>query len=80
MWVINLSGSVTDTSAKYRINGFDKSYSDYLKNDSNFNIVSCMMFGVDEQKNYCENIAHRRFKAKYWRPIVIKIAIQADMR
>ena len=80
LWVINLSGSVTDTSAKYRINGFDKSYSDYLKNDSNFNIVSCMMFGVDEQKNYCENIAHRRFKAKYWRPMVIKIAIQADMR
>ena len=28
------------------------------------------------RKRYCEEDANRRFKARFWRPITIKIAIQ----
>lgn len=75
LWVMNLSGEATDTSAKYKIRGYDKAYSDSLKNDKNFNIVACMMISIEECKRYCEEEANRQFKAKYWRPITIKIAI-----
>jgi hypothetical protein len=38
--VMNLSGECTDTSAKYKIRGYDKDYADSLKSDKNFNIVA----------------------------------------
>lgn len=76
LWVMNLSGEATDTSAKYKIRGYDKEYSDSLKDDKNFNIVARMMIPIEECKRYCEEEANRRFKDKYWRPITIKIAIQ----
>lgn len=76
LWVMNLSGEATDTSAKYKISGYDKAYSDFLKDDKNFNIVARMLIPIEECKRYCEEEANRRFKAKYWRPITIKIAIQ----
>ena len=76
LWVMNLSGEATDTSAKYKIRGYDKEYADSLKDDKNFNIVARMMVSVEECKRYCEEEADRGFKAKFWRPITIKIAIQ----
>lgn len=76
LWVMNLSGEVTDTSAKYKIQGYDKAYSDSLKDDKNFNIVARMMIPMEECKRYCEEEANRKFRYKFWRPITIKIAIQ----
>ncbi len=76
LWVMNLSGEVTDTSAKYKIQGYDKAYSDSLKDDKNFNIVARMMIPMEECKRYCEEEANRKFRSKFWRPITIKIAIQ----
>lgn len=74
VWVMNLSGEFTDTSAKYKIRGYDKNYADFLKNDKNFNIVARMMILMEERKRFCQEEAGRRFK-KYWNPITIKIAI-----
>ena len=76
LWIMNLSGEVTDTSAKYRIRGYNKSYSDSLMDDKNFNIVARMMIPLEECKRYCEKEANRKFRAKFWRAITIKIAIQ----
>lgn len=75
LWVINLSGDITDTSAKYRIREYSKAYSDSLKDDKNFNIVARMLIPLEECKRYCEEEAHRGYKKKYWRPITLKIAI-----
>lgn len=47
LWIMNLSGEVTDTSAKYRIRGYNKSYSDSLMDDKNFNIVARMMIPLE---------------------------------
>lgn len=74
VWVMNLSGECTDTSAKYKIRGYDKDYADFLKNDKNFNIVARMLIPMEECKRFCQEEAGRRFK-KYWNPITIKIAI-----
>lgn len=76
LWVMNLSGEVTDTSAKYKIKGYDKAYSDSLMDDKNFIIVARMMIPMEECKRYCEEETNRKFRAKFWRPITIKIAIQ----
>lgn len=76
LWVMNLSGEVTDTSAKYKIKGYDKAYSDSLMDDKNFNIVARMMIPMEECKRYCEEETNRKFRVKFWRPITIKIAIQ----
>lgn len=76
LWIMNLSGDTTDTSAKYKISKYSKEHSDNLKNDKNFNIVTGMNISLEECKRFCEEEAHRQFKAKYWRPITIKIAIQ----
>lgn len=54
LWVINLSGDITDTSAKYRIREYSKAYSDSLKDDKNFNIVARMLIPLEECKRYCE--------------------------
>ena len=75
LWVINLTGEVSDASAKYRISSYSKEYSDSLKNDDNFNIVARMTVSLDECEKYCKNEAHRSFRKKYWKPITIKIAV-----
>lgn len=75
LWVMNLSGEITDTSAKYRIRGYDKDYSDFLKEDKNFNIVARMLIPLEECKRYCEQEAHRMYKKNNWKPITLKIAI-----
>ena len=75
VWVMNLSGECTDTSAKYKIRGYDKNYADSLKSDRNFNIVARMLIPMEECKRFCQEEAGRRFKKKYWNPITIKIAI-----
>lgn len=75
VWVMNLSGECTDTSAKYKIRGYDKDYADSLKSDKNFNIVARMLIPMEECKRFCQEEAGRRFKKKYWNPITIKIAI-----
>ena len=75
VWVMNLSGECTDTSAKYKIRGYDKNYADSLKSDRKFNIVARMLIPMEECKRFCQEEAGRRFKKKYWNPITIKIAI-----
>lgn len=75
LWVINLTGEVSDASTKYRISSYSKEYSDSLKNDDNFNIVARMTVSLDECEKYCKNEAHRSFRKKYWKPITIKIAV-----
>lgn len=52
VWVMNLSGECTDTSAKYKIRGYDKDYADSLKSDKNFNIVARMMIPMEECKRF----------------------------
>ena len=49
---------------------------DNSMDDKNFNIVARMMIPMEECKRYCEKEADRKFRAKFWRPITIKIAIQ----
>ncbi len=75
LWVMNLSGSMVDTSDKYRIQGYDKKYADSLKNDKNFNIVANFIIPLEKCRDYCGNVVKRRYIPKYWRPITIKIAI-----
>lgn len=75
VWVMNLSGECTDTSAKYKIRGYDKDYVDSLKSDKNFNIFARMLIPMEECKRFCQEEAGRRFKKKYWNTITIKIAI-----
>ena len=76
LWVMNLSGEIVDTSAKYRINGYDEEYSKFLKDDKNFNIVARFIIPLEECENYCKKVIGRKFVAKFWKPITIKIAIQ----
>lgn len=75
LWVMNLSGEATDASAKYRIREYSKEYADYLKEDKNFDIIGRMNVSLEECKKFCEDIGYG-FKAPYWRPITIKIAVQ----
>lgn len=73
---MNVSGGMTDTSAKYRISSYNKEYSDYLKDDKNFNIVCRMLIALYVFQYYCENVLKRRFVKKYWQLITLKIVIQ----
>lgn len=75
LWVMNLSGDATDASAKYRIREYSKEYSDFLKDDKNFDIIARMQVSLEECEKYCEGVKWG-FKKKFWRPITIKIAIQ----
>lgn len=75
LWVMNLSGEISDASAKYRIRGYNKEYADSLMDDKNFNIVARMLIPLEECKRYCEEEAHRMYKKNNWRPITLKIAI-----
>lgn len=76
LWVMNLSGEATDASAKYKIQQYSKEYSDFLKDDKNFDIIARMNIPLEECEKYCKTIK-RGFsnKKKYWRPITIKIAV-----
>ncbi len=72
LWVMNLLGSMVDTSGKYRIQGYDKKYADSLKNDKNFNIAAKFFIPLEKCRDYCGNVVKRRYIPKYWRPITIK--------
>ena len=78
LWEMNLTGVATDATAKYRISSYNKEYSDYLKDDKNFNIVARMVISLDECQKYCEEEVGRRFVKRYWSPITIKIAVSCE--
>lgn len=75
LWIINLSGSAVGSEGKYRIPKYDKEYSDNLMSDKDFEIVEQLIIPLEECQKYCEGVLHRRFVKKYWKPIVIKIAV-----
>lgn len=75
LWIINLSGSAVGSEGKYRIPKYDKEYSDNLMSDKDFDIVEQLIIPLEECQKYCEGVLHRRFVKKYWKPIVIKIAV-----
>lgn len=43
---------------------------------SQYMVEPAVMVPMEECKRYCEEEANRKFRAKFWRPITIKIAIQ----
>lgn len=75
LWIINLSGSAVGSEGKYRIPKYNKEYSDNLMSDKDFEIVEQLIIPLEECQKYCEGVLHRRFVKKYWKPIVIKIAV-----
>ncbi len=75
LWIINLSGSAVGSEGKYRIPKYDKEYSERLKSDKDFDIVAQFIIPMEECQQYCEGVLHRRFVPKYWKPMVIKIAV-----
>ena len=75
LWIINLSGSAVGSEGKYRIPKYDKEYSDHLKSDKDFDVVAQFIIPLEECQKYCEGVLHRCFVKKYWKPIVIKIAV-----
>jgi hypothetical protein len=76
LWIMNLSGTGIDASAKYRISGYSKEHSDFLKDDKNFNIVERRIISLEECERYCREEANRMYKSRFWRPITLKIAIE----
>lgn len=75
LWIINLSEDATGSGLKYRISGYDREYAKTLNDDSQFNIVTRFIIPVEECKEYCENVVHRRFIPRYWKNIIVKIAV-----
>lgn len=75
LWVINLSGSAVGSEGKYRISGYDQEYAEHLKSDKDFDIVAQFIIPIEECQQYCEGVLGRRFVPKYWKPMVIKIAV-----
>lgn len=75
LWIINLSGSAVGSEGKYRIPKYDEEYSDFLKSDKEFDIVAQFIIPLEECRKYCEGVVGRRFVPRYWKPMVIKIAI-----
>ena len=75
LWVINLSEDAAGSGQKYRIPSYDSEYAKTLNDDSNFNIVEKFIIPVEESKDYCKNVLHRRFVPKYWKNIIVKIAV-----
>lgn len=72
LYIINFTQETSDTSVKYRI----KEYSEFLKDDKNFNIVVRMDISLGECRKYCEKELYRKFVPKYWKPLTVKIVIQ----
>lgn len=75
LWVVNLSEDATGSGQKYRISGYDAEYAKELNDDSKFNIVTKFIIPVEECEEYCRNVLHRRFVPKYWKNIIVKIAV-----
>lgn len=75
LWVINLSEDATGSGQKYRIPSYSPEYAKLLNDDSQFNIVTKFIIPVEECEDYCRNVLHRRFIPKYWKNIIVKIAI-----
>ena len=75
LWIINLSGNAVGSEGKYRIPKYDKAYSEYLKSDKDFDVVAQFVIPLEECKQYCEGVLRRRFIPKYWKPMIIKIAV-----
>lgn len=75
LWIINLSGNAVGSEGKYRIPKYDKEYSEYLKSDKDFDVVAQFVIPLEECKQYCEGVLRRRFIPKYWKPMIIKIAV-----
>ncbi len=75
LWIINLSDDATDSGAKYRMQSYDPKYEKILNDDKQFNIISRFIIPVEECEEYCKNVVHRRFVPKYWKNILVKIAI-----
>lgn len=75
LWVINLSEDATGSGAKYRMQSYDPKYEKALNDDKQFNIISRFIIPVEECEEYCKNKVHRRFVPKYWKNILVKIAI-----
>ena len=45
--------------------------------DDNFDIVARFIIPLSECKKYCEKKVGRGFKEKFWKPLIIKIAVVA---
>lgn len=75
LWEMNLSG-VTSDSRKYRIKEYSEEYSNYLKSDDNFHIIHKFLIPVEECKEFVETVCERRFVPKFWKPIIVKIAVK----
>ncbi len=75
LWEINLSEDATGSGQKYHILSYDPERAKGLTDDSQFNIVTKFIIPVDECEDYCKNVVHRRFVPKYWKNIIVKIAI-----
>ncbi len=75
LWEMNLSG-VTSDSRKYRIKEYSEEYSNYLKSDDNFHIIHKFLISVEECKEFVETVCERRFVPKFWKPIIVKIAVK----
>ena len=75
LWEMNLSG-VTSDSRKYRIKEYSEEYSNYLKSDDNFHIIHKFLIPVEECREFVETVCERRFVPKFWKPIIVKIAVK----
>ena len=75
VWEMNLSG-LPNVPNKYKISGFDETYSNSLQSDDDFNIVKTFVISLEECKEFCVNKAHRQFKPAYWSQITVKIAVK----
>lgn len=76
VWVMNLSGIRSDTR-QYRIMEYSKEYADALQSDDTFDIVDQFMISLEDCKEYMlSEKVNRKFVAKFWRPITVKIAIK----
>ncbi len=75
VWEMNLSG-LPNIPNKYKISGFDETYSNSLQSDDDFNIVKTFVISLEECKEFCVNKAHRQFKPAYWSQITVKIAVK----
>lgn len=75
LWEMNLSG-VTSDSRKYRIKEYSEEYSNYLKSDDNFHIIHKFLIPVEECKEFVETVCERIFVPKFWKPIIVKIAVK----
>lgn len=75
LWEMNLLG-VTIDSRKYRIKEYSEEYSNYLKSEDNFHIIHKFLISVEECREFVETVCERRFVPKFWKPIIVKIAVK----